>query len=56
MGKYFILHVVQVTVTRMKRSVIYGLYQGDLLEGMMTGKNPLDFIPMIKSADEMSGG
>ena len=56
MGTVCILHVIHVAVTRMKRAVIDGLYRGYLLEGIMTGKNPLDFIPLNKSADEMSGG
>ena len=40
----------------MKQSSIDGLFQGDLLEGMMTGKNPLYFIPLNELADERSGG
>ena len=40
----------------MKRAGIDGLYRGDLLKGMKTSKNPLDFIPLNESADEISGG
>ena len=51
-----ILYVIHVAGTRMKRSGIYVFYQGDLLEGMMNSKNPLEFIPLNDSADESSGG
>ena len=40
----------------MKQAGIYGLSRGDLLEGMMTVQNPLDFIPLNESADEISRG
>ena len=40
----------------MKQSSIDGLFQGDLLEGMMTGQNTLEFILLNESADERSGG
>ena len=56
MGTCCILHAIHVAGTNMKRAGIYGLYRGDILEVMMTGQNPLDFIPMNKSADERSGG
>ena len=39
----------------MKQVGIYGLSQGDILEGMMTGQNSLELILLNKSADEMSG-
>ena len=51
-----ILHVIHMEGTRTKKSGIYGLSRGDILEGMMTGQNPLDFILMNESADERSGG
>ena len=51
-----IFHVIHVAGTRMKQSGVDGLYQGDLLEGVMTGQNPLEFFPMNDSADERSGG
>ena len=56
MGTCCILNVIHVAGTRMKIAVIYGLYRGYLLEEMMNGQNPLDFIPMNESADERSGG
>ena len=56
MGTGCILHVIHVVGTRMKRAGIYGLYQGDLLEGMMTSKKLLDCIPLNELADERSGG
>ena len=40
----------------MKKSGIYGLYQRNLLEGMINGQNPLDFITLNESADERLGG
>ena len=55
-GTGFILHVIHVDGTRMKIAGIDGLYRGDLLEGMMTSQNPLEFIPLNESADERSGG
>ena len=51
-----ILHVIHVAGTRMKRAIIDGLSWGDPLEGMMTGQNSLDFIPLNESADEKLGG
>ena len=51
-----IIHVISVAGTRMKILVIDGLSRGDLLVGMMTGQNPLDFIPLNESDDERSEG
>ena len=51
-----ILHVMSLAGTRMKQASIERLSRGDLLEGMMTGQNSLDFIPLNESADERSGG
>ena len=56
MGTGFILNVIHVAGERMKRLGIDGLSRGDLLEGMMTNQNPLDFIYLNKSADERLGG
>ena len=56
MGTDCILHLIHVEGTRMKRVVIDGLYRGDMLEGMIIGQNPLDFIPLNESADKRSGG
>ena len=46
MGTGYTLHVIHVAGTRTKIAGIDGLSQGDLLEGMMTCQNPLDFIPL----------
>ena len=51
-----ILHILNISGRRMKASGIDGLLRGDLLEGMMSGKAPLKFIPWGKGADERSGG
>ena len=51
-----ILRVIHVAGTRIKRECIDGLSQRDILERMMNGQNPLDFIPLNESADERSGG
>ena len=51
-----ILHVIHVAGTRMKMSGIDGLSRGNLLEGMMAGKDPLTFIPLDEDADERSDG
>ena len=56
MGTGCILTGIHVVGTRMKRACIYGLSRGDILEGTMTGQNPLDFIPLNESPDERSGG
>ena len=45
-----ILHVIHVTGTQMKKAGIDGLSREDLLEVMMNGQSPLDFI-LIDSAD-----
>ena len=51
-----ILHVVHIAGTRMKEWGVDGLSRGDLLDGMMAGKDPLSFIPLNKGADERSNG
>ena len=51
-----ILCVIHMARTRIKRECIDGLSQSDILERMMNGQNPLDFIPLNESADERSGG
>ena len=55
-GTVCILKFIHVARTRMKRAGIDGLSRGYLLEGIMTGQNPLDLIPMNESADDRSGG
>ena len=42
----FILHIIHMAGTRMKILGIDGLSRVDILEGMITGQNPLDFIPL----------
>ena len=56
MGTGYVLHIIHVAGTIIKRAGIYGLSRGDILEVIMTGQNPLDFITLNKSADERSGG
>ena len=56
MVTYYILHVIHVAGISMKIVGIEGLYRGYLLEGMMTGQNPLEFIPLSESTDERSEG
>ena len=48
----FKLHVIHVAGTRMKSWGIDGLSRGDLMEGMMTGKDPLSFIPLAAGANK----
>ena len=51
-----ILNVIHVAGTIMKLSGVYGLSRGYFLEGMMTSKNPLEFILLNYSPGERSGG
>ena len=51
-----ILHVIHIAGTRMKRAGIDGLSRGDFLEGMVAGKNPLDYIPLNEGAGARSNG
>jgi len=51
-----ILHVIHVAGTRMKEWGVDGLSRGDLLEGMMSGLDPLLFIPLSEGANERSSG
>ena len=51
-----VLHVIHVAGTRMKDWGVDGLSRGDLLEGMLAGKDPLSFIPLSKGANERSEG
>ena len=50
------LHVIHIAGTRMKDWGVDGLSRGDLLEGMMAGKDPLSYIPMHRGANERSEG
>ena len=47
-----IIHVIHIAGTRMKFSGVDGLSRGDLLEGIMSGSNPWDFIPLDTDANE----
>ena len=47
----FRLHVIHMAGTRMKSWGIDGLSRGDLMEGMMAGKDPLSFIPLAEGAN-----
>ena len=49
-----IIHVIHIAGTRMKESGIDGLSRGDLLEGMMAGKDPLSFLPLDEGAGQRS--
>ena len=51
-----ILNVIHGTGTQMNQAGIDRFSRGDILEVMMTGQNPLEFIPLNKSSDERSGG
>ena len=52
----FKLHVIHMAGTRMKTWRIDGLSRGDLMEGMMAGKNSLSFIPLAEGANQRSTG
>ena len=49
MNTGFILHVINVAGKRKKLAGIDSFSRRDLLEGMMNGQNPLDFITINKS-------
>jgi hypothetical protein len=51
-----ILHVIHIAGTRMKEAGIDGLSRGDMLEGMMVGRNPLSYLPLSLNANERSTG
>ena len=51
-----IRNVINVEGTQMKQADKDGLYRGDILEGMMTGQKPLEFIPLNELSNERSGG
>ena len=40
----------------MKSWGIDGLSRGDLMEGMMAGKDPLSFVPLAAGANDRSSG
>ena len=48
------MHAIHTAGTRTKRAGINGLSHEDFLEGVVTGKNPLEFIPLNEGADERS--
>ena len=41
-----IVHVIQMTVTRMKKSGINGLSHNDLMAGIMARVHPLEYLPL----------
>ena len=51
-----IIHVVHVAGTRLKEAGIDGLSRGDFMQGIMSGKQPLEYLPLNEGADERSGG
>ena len=51
-----ILHVIHVAGTWMKVWGVDGLSGGDLFEGMMAGKDPFSFIPLLEGTNERSKG
>ncbi len=50
------LHVIHISGKWMKASGADGLLRGNLMEGMMAGKDPLLFIPFNRGADNRLGG
>ena len=50
----FILHVIHISRKRMKASGVDDLSCGDLTDRMMSGQDPLSFIPLNLGADEQS--
>ena len=52
----FILHIIHISGKRMKVSGVGGLSRRDLTEEMMSGQDPLSFIPFHLGADEQSNG
>jgi hypothetical protein len=51
-----LIHVIHIAGTRMKFSGVDGLSRGDFLEGIMSGSNPWDFIPLDTNANERTEG
>ena len=52
----FILHVLQISGTRMKAMGVDGLSRGDLTEGMLAGADPFSFLPFNQGAEDRSYG
>ncbi len=52
----FVLHIIHILGNWMKALGIDGLSRGDLTKGMMSGQDPLSFVPFNKGADERLGG
>ena len=50
------MHVIHISGKQMKACGVDGLSRGDLLEGMMTGSNPLAFVPLNEGANERAAG
>ena len=51
-----ILHVLHISGKRMKATGVDGLSRGDHTEGMMSGDDPMSFLPFHLGADERSSG
>ena len=51
-----ILHVLHISGKRMKASGVDGLSRGNHTEGMMSGKDPMSFLPFHLGADTRSQG
>ena len=50
------MHVIHIAQMCVKRAGIDGLSRGGFLEGMMAGRNPLDYIPLNKGVGVRSNG
>jgi hypothetical protein len=51
-----IIHVIHISGSRMKFSGVDGLSRGDFLEGIMSGLNPWEAIPLNLGANDRSRG
>uniref|UniRef100_A0A7S1ZD44 Uncharacterized protein n=1 Tax=Trieres chinensis TaxID=1514140 RepID=A0A7S1ZD44_TRICV len=51
-----IVHLIHCTGMQMKEMGMDGLLQGDMLQGMMAGIDPLSFLPLGKGTIERSSG
>ena len=52
----FILHLLHISGKRMKATGVDGLSRGDHTEGMMSGEDPMSFLPFHLGADTRSQG
>lgn len=51
-----VIHVIHIAGTRMKMAGVDGLSRGDILEGIMAGRNPWSTIPLNEDANERTEG